>query len=360
VKFDFVDWTTYNRPPFFPEWLCRGETLEQTRYDDALLESVNRGIGALAELYDIDGASGVNLDRLGKIAGEERNGKSDGLYRVYIRLRVITNNSADTINDIINAIGYIYNPIDIHILPEYPAGIKVYHDGWRESDFRFKDIVRSVIPAGVGYEIIEFFLIIEELLWHDEHSEFFASLFHTDIAAPVLETIRAYGSLYLADRAPLHDTGNRQFYNGVYRHDGVIFYGNSDELWDKQGYHAQSDTVTVTDIDPNEYFTSLFHTDTVRQILESITGSAARRAADNAVVTDGALSGSGTHTLSDTVTAVDTAPAGKTSLAAFSDSFVFMYDGSITHNGRTTYRGTFDGMAISVRRNGTLISTEGV
>lgn len=41
----------------------------------------------------LDNATGVVLDRLGSIVGQDRNGQLDDVYRRYIRARIATNNS---------------------------------------------------------------------------------------------------------------------------------------------------------------------------------------------------------------------------------------------------------------------------
>jgi hypothetical protein len=49
----------------------------------------------------VDRATGVNLDRLGKIVGQPRNGLVDDDYRRYIRARIAANRSRGTVNDIL-------------------------------------------------------------------------------------------------------------------------------------------------------------------------------------------------------------------------------------------------------------------
>lgn len=67
--------------------------------------------GAMQDLQDtlqtmlterrIDTAVGTQLDTLGKIVGQPRDGLEDADYRRYIRARVLTNKSCGRINDVI-------------------------------------------------------------------------------------------------------------------------------------------------------------------------------------------------------------------------------------------------------------------
>jgi len=76
-----VDWSEYNRPPYFPQWLARGETLDLAKHGDGQLESLETQVAAVAEQYDIYAAKGFLLNRIGKILAEPRNGIDDEVYR---------------------------------------------------------------------------------------------------------------------------------------------------------------------------------------------------------------------------------------------------------------------------------------
>lgn len=70
---------------------------------------------ALQQLYSersIDVAVGVQLDILGKIVGQRRNGMVDDDYRRIIRARIATNRSKGTITDLITVARLVVNDED--------------------------------------------------------------------------------------------------------------------------------------------------------------------------------------------------------------------------------------------------------
>jgi hypothetical protein len=242
VKFPLIDWNEYDKPPFFPEWLKRGETLEQVRYDDNMRVELNQEIIKGAEQFDIDRKTGPELDRIGNLVGEYRNGKEDDLYRVYIKWRIVVNHSGGTINDIITAIQFLYH-IEVPIEPDYPAGLKVKHDGWRENDFYFREIIYSVIPAGVGTTIVEVFNILEELLADELFKKLTAAHYLYDILPLSAERISMpNGILRLQDQAILEDSDSPKRYNGTHRYNGGHYFDARSAWWhDKWGYQRMLD-----------------------------------------------------------------------------------------------------------------------
>ena len=61
----------------------------------------------LLNYRSIDTATGVQLDTIGKIVGQERNGLDDETYRRYCRARIAANRSSGTTNELIKVIGLI-------------------------------------------------------------------------------------------------------------------------------------------------------------------------------------------------------------------------------------------------------------
>lgn len=76
----------------------------------ALLEESQNIENALQQLFTqrgIDAAFGDQLDALGRIAGQPRNGLDDDTYRRYVRARIMVHRSTGTINDVINVANLI-------------------------------------------------------------------------------------------------------------------------------------------------------------------------------------------------------------------------------------------------------------
>jgi hypothetical protein len=158
-----IDWDEYNEPPFLPQWLSEGETLELARYDDGLRMEIEKQIRAMVEQYDIDKVKGVLLDRIGKILAEVRNGNDDALYRIMLKLRKLLNTADGTVNDVIKVIKFFYTSEIVNISPNYPAGISIFHDG-EGPNVDFNKIMAAVVPSGVAYDTKELFYFVENIL----------------------------------------------------------------------------------------------------------------------------------------------------------------------------------------------------
>ncbi len=156
-----IDFSQFNRPKYFPEWLREGETLRLAEYDDGQLAELDANIRRMADQYDLDNASGEELDRIGKLLGEDRNGNDDDAYRVYLRLRTMLNTADGTVEDIIRFVKFFFSSEVVHLVPNYPAGIRILHDGYNDT-MDFNRIIRQIVGAGIGYDTRELFNMTEE------------------------------------------------------------------------------------------------------------------------------------------------------------------------------------------------------
>jgi hypothetical protein len=144
-----IDWDEYNRPPYFHQWLAKGETLKRANYDDPLLADIDKAMRDMAGQYDLETVRGRPLDRIGKIPAEPRNGNDDDLYRILLRLRIMLNTIKGTVNDVIKVIKFFYGSEVVRIIPDYPAGIAILHDG-EGPNLDFNRVIAALIPAGGG------------------------------------------------------------------------------------------------------------------------------------------------------------------------------------------------------------------
>jgi hypothetical protein len=163
-----IDWDEYNRPPYFHQWLAKGETLKRANYDDPLLADIDAALRDMGQ-YGLNAVKGQLLDRIGKILAEPRNGNGDDLYRILLRLRIMLNTTKGTINDVIKVIKFFYGSEVVHIIPDYPAGIAILHDG-EGPNLDFNRVIAALIPAGVSYNTTETFLFTEDFLFEDSQS----------------------------------------------------------------------------------------------------------------------------------------------------------------------------------------------
>ena len=158
-----IDWDEYNEPPYLPQWLCFDETLELAKYDDSLRIEIETQLRLMVEQYHLSHIEGEQLDRIGKILGEPRDGNEDKIYRIYLMLRILLNTTNGSVNDVIKVIKYFYTSEVVNIKQNYPAGISILHDG-EGPNIDFNRIIAAVIPAGVAYDTKELFNFIEHIV----------------------------------------------------------------------------------------------------------------------------------------------------------------------------------------------------
>ncbi|MDR2952574.1 MAG: DUF2612 domain-containing protein [Treponema sp.] len=167
MNFEPVDFNVYNKPPFYPEYLARGETKKLVSFDDKQFAELDRLIDKTSDQYDLDKVKGVLLTRLGNLLAENRNGNEDELYRLLVRLRILLNTTDGSINDIIKVIKFLYSSEVVHIVPNYPAALTIKHDG-QQDQINFNKIIVQVIGAGIGYDTKEIFIFNDEFPAEEE------------------------------------------------------------------------------------------------------------------------------------------------------------------------------------------------
>ena len=182
-----IDFSSFNKPKYFPSWLCGGDTLKLAELSDKELSEIDENIRAIADQYDIDNASGAELDRIGKILGEDRGGNSDRIYRIYLKLRTMLNTADGTVEDIIKFVKFFFSSEVVHLVPNYPAGLRILHDGFNDT-VDFNRIIKQIVGAGIAYDTRELFNMKEEFpidesdekRVHRVESEYFArnAVFH--------------------------------------------------------------------------------------------------------------------------------------------------------------------------------------
>jgi len=222
---DKIKWDEYNEPPFLPQWMCEGETLELARYDDELKDDIQDQFSAIIEQYDIENAEGIQLDRIGKIFAEPRKGNTDETYRKLLKLRILLNTCTGTVNDIIKVIKFIYSSEIVHIVPNYPAALTILHDGSQEY-IDYNRILVQVIGAGIGYDTNELFRFSDYVEMAEQQQITLKSKFTDDFS-------RA-GKIYhngriLRDGKTILDTEIRAtaYRNGMHIRDGSFFHAKT-------------------------------------------------------------------------------------------------------------------------------------
>lgn len=78
----------------------------------------------LDTLADIDASEGVQLDTIGDVVGETRQGFDDVAYRLHLKARVILNKGSGTIEDVLRLFRQLMGPgCTLTLQEEYPAAL---------------------------------------------------------------------------------------------------------------------------------------------------------------------------------------------------------------------------------------------
>jgi hypothetical protein len=219
--FELINWQQYNKPPYWPQWLCKGDPLSLVSFGDSSLADIDRQIQKLKDIWDIDNLQGLQLDRVGKLLGVTRAGNTDEYYRINLKLRVLLNSSTGTVNSIIKVIKFIYSSEIVHIVPDYPAGIIIEHDGEGTPGLNFNRILAEIVPAGVSFYTKELFDFFEEL----ESTDNQLIQLHYDNPKEEFEGRIYHNRRILRDGHTILPTElKRSFHNGTQYHNGFIRY----------------------------------------------------------------------------------------------------------------------------------------
>lgn len=127
-----------------------------------LTEEMDDGEGALEtvrEWRDIDKAEGTTLDRIGRNLDEPRGNKPDGVYRQYLKMKIVANLSGGEAETLNNVLGVLLGDkfIRLHEGWDYPlvgepAAVLVEHGpaaDWREVADIDLEVVRRATAAAV-------------------------------------------------------------------------------------------------------------------------------------------------------------------------------------------------------------------
>jgi hypothetical protein len=218
--FQKTDWKIYNRPPFYQQWLCRDDTLKLATFGDRGLAEADDQILALKDQWDLDNVKGHFLDRIGKLLSEARNGNTDEYYRILLKLRRLLNTNNGSIPSIIKAIKFIYSSEIVHIVPDYPAGLIIEHDGEGTPGLNFNKLLAEIIPAGVSFSTKEIFIFTEEFVVADT-----LDIIVLRKMSDSFKNGLKYNGRGKYDGRTLNPTeAVKQKYNGSYQYDGTTRY----------------------------------------------------------------------------------------------------------------------------------------
>lgn len=118
----------------------------------SLIAPANDVEGQLDDLANkrwIDTAEGLQLDGLGNIVVEPRQGRSDEEYREAIRFKIFINISKATPPDLLFALKYLSKADDTQYMESWPATVILYTDGYQVQS-TIADDMQDLAPAAIS------------------------------------------------------------------------------------------------------------------------------------------------------------------------------------------------------------------
>jgi hypothetical protein len=215
--FEKIDWKKYNKPPFYQQWMCCGDTLKLATFGDRGLEEIDNRILSIIHQWDMDNAAGHFLDRMGKILNVPRKGNTDDNYRILLKLQKSINTNNSSIPDIIRVLKFFYSNEVIEIKPNYPAGISILHNG-EGPPIDFNRIMIQVVGAGIAFDTKELFDFTDEIDISDSSETLISRNVHDTISQIILRNGRI-----LRDGNTVFDTELENLHrNGTVKRNGTV------------------------------------------------------------------------------------------------------------------------------------------
>jgi hypothetical protein len=120
-------------------------------------QSVEDALDAMPTAMSIDGAVGVQLDGIGDVVGEPRNGETDDeKYRLRLKARVRINRSAGRPEDVYAVLGLVIDTgVALRLREEYPAAFSVLATGVGVTNpDLLTGFIGEVKGAGIGARLV--------------------------------------------------------------------------------------------------------------------------------------------------------------------------------------------------------------
>lgn len=104
---------------------------------------------ALKNILDLESAEGAQLDLIGQIVEEKRNGRLDPDYLKGIRFKIFKNTSRGFVDDVVKALRFITSASKVIYSDNPPASYTIYTDGTDlTDDIRF--LMDKLTAAGIS------------------------------------------------------------------------------------------------------------------------------------------------------------------------------------------------------------------
>lgn len=103
------------------------EGLLQTYLTD--LNQLDTDAFTLVDNFNIDDATGIYLDYIGRIVDLDRKGQDDETYRKNLKIKILINNSDGTPNTILKILSELTETANVRVWEHFPVSTVYYTDG---------------------------------------------------------------------------------------------------------------------------------------------------------------------------------------------------------------------------------------
>lgn len=118
------------------------------------VQEIDDSLWQLVTERDIDSADGVNLDALGAIVGQEREGRDDDTYRLWIRARSLANRSNGHPDDALKILELIAPGTEYDLEETFPAAYLVTVFDLLIPVEQIYQLLALAKPAGVRLNVV--------------------------------------------------------------------------------------------------------------------------------------------------------------------------------------------------------------
>ena len=101
---------------------------------------------------DIDNSEGVQLDNIGTIVGQSRNGQDDTTYRLFLKAKAGVNVSEGDVERVLSVWKIITGGTIVQVIDQYPAAIELFSDVPVPGELEVEAfaLMQEVIGAGIS------------------------------------------------------------------------------------------------------------------------------------------------------------------------------------------------------------------
>lgn len=115
------------------------------------LQDIEEQLSLLLHYRTLDASVGQQLDNLGAIVGQAREGRTDDEYRLWIAARRLVNIATGIPNDFLHLMETVLPMSESEYIPYYPAGFQIRSYGLDGGSATIWQILSTIKPAGVHF-----------------------------------------------------------------------------------------------------------------------------------------------------------------------------------------------------------------